>query len=171
MIYWGNSHLQSHLEKLTFKVYMPHGKLGYDFELEADEVLRFESQWAIPNFEKWRFTALGHQRKVDLCLNDVSKNHLILRSQIPWDIPFIHFFLGWFIIPRTLLLKSRHEANSLVGETHPLFDKCIGLIICLNLIKNIPLCMPIQFSWLILKPIYLHYTFWYFNIAMEAMGR
>ena len=31
--------------------------------------------------------------------------------------------------------------------------------------------MPIQFSWLILKPIYLHYTFWYFNIAMEAMGR
>jgi len=52
MIYWGNSHLQSHLEKLTFKVYMPHGKLGYDFELEVDEVLRFESQWAIPNFEK-----------------------------------------------------------------------------------------------------------------------
>ena len=50
-------------------------------------------------------------------------------------------------------------------------DNCIGLTICLNLIKNIPLCMPIQFSWLILKPIYLHYIFWYFNIAMEAMGR
>jgi hypothetical protein len=44
--------LHSHLEKLTFKVYMPHGKLGYDFELEVDEVLRFESQWAIPKFEK-----------------------------------------------------------------------------------------------------------------------
>ena len=48
MIYWGNSHLQSHLEKLTFKVYMPHGKLGYDFELEADEVLRFEASGPSP---------------------------------------------------------------------------------------------------------------------------
>ena len=123
----GVSHLQSHLEKLTFKVYMSHGKLGSDFELEVDEVLRFESHpWPSPisksdGLQHWvtkeRLTDVSTMSQKIIWYLD-HKSHGISHSS--------HFFLGWFIIPRTLLRKSRHDFFFLVGETHPLFVAGVG---------------------------------------------